>query len=89
LRKAAASLKDSFRAGNRAAVSATGGTLSSADAAASLPVSTASGSPPAWAATLRRRQAMTQGATMAAHTMRAGDGGGAGAGASVDVGQRD
>lgn len=87
LRKAAASLKDSFRAGNRAAVSATGGTLSSADAAASSPVSTASGSPPAWAAALRRRQAMTQGATMAAHTMRAGDGGGAGA--SVDVGQRD
>ena len=90
LRKAAQSLKDNFRAGNRAAVSATGGTITGAAGAASAAPGSggaAGSAPPAWATAMRRRQTMTQGATIAAHTMRAGDGGGAGA--SVDVSQRD
>ena len=87
LRKAAASLKDSFRAGNRAAVSATGGTIGGAGAAPSAPASAAGSAPPAWATALRRRQAMAHGASLAAHTLRAGDGGGPGA--AIDVSQRD
>jgi type IV secretion system protein TrbL len=90
LRKAAGSLKDNFRAGNRAAVSATGGTITGGVGAAPAAAGGASGSssaPPAWATALRRRQAVAHGATIAAHTLRAGDGGGAGA--SVDVSQRD
>jgi len=83
LRKAAASLKDSFRSGGRAAVSATGGTISGG---ASSPTPSPDG-PPAWAAAMKRRQSMTHGATVAAHTLRSGDGGGGGA--SVDLSQKD
>ena len=42
---------------------------------------------PAWAAAMKRRQAMTHAATVAAHTLRSGDGGGAGS--SVDVSEKD
>ncbi|PZU44398.1 MAG: P-type conjugative transfer protein TrbL [Sphingomonas sp.] len=83
LRKAAASLKDSHRSGARAAVTATGGTI--AGGAAPSPAS--SDAPPAWAAAMKQRQTMTHGATVAAHTLRGGDGGGGGA--SVDLSQKD
>ncbi|WP_287459720.1 P-type conjugative transfer protein TrbL [Sphingomonas sp.] len=83
LRKAAASLKDSYRSGGRAGVTATGGTISGGAASAA---SSADG-PPAWAAAMKRRQTMTHGATIAAHTLRSGDGGGGGA--SVDLSQKD
>ncbi|GHH24142.1 hypothetical protein GCM10008023_35990 [Sphingomonas glacialis] len=43
--------------------------------------------PPAWATAMKRRQTVSHGATVGAHTLRAGDGGGAGAG--VDVSQED
>ena len=82
LRKAAASLKDSYRSGGRAAVTATGGTLSGGDATPLSPRE-----PPAWAAAMKNRHAMTHGATIAAHTLRSGDGGGSGA--SVDITQKD
>jgi type IV secretion system protein TrbL len=82
LRKAAAALKDSFSSG-RAAVSAAGATT--ADAAASA--TPAADGPPAWATAMKRRQTMTHGATIAAHTLRSGDGGGGGA--SVDLSQKD
>lgn len=82
LRKAAASLKDSYRSGGRAAVTATGGTISGG----STPAPEGGGSP-AWAAAMKRRQTMTHGATIAAHTLRSGDGGGSGA--SVDLSQKD
>ncbi len=36
---------------------------------------------------MKRRQTMTHGATVAAHTLRGGDGGGGGA--SVDLSQKD
>ena len=84
LRRAAASLKDSYRSGGRAAVTATGGTISGAGAS---PAPEASSGPPSWATAMKRRQTMTHGATVAAHTLRSGDGGGSGA--SVDVSQKD
>ncbi|MBU7590305.1 MAG: P-type conjugative transfer protein TrbL, partial [Sphingopyxis terrae] len=83
LRKTAASLKDSYRSGGRAAVTATGGTISGGTAASP---SSSSGAP-AWASAMKNRQTMTHGATVAAHTLRSGDGGGSGA--SVDVSQKD
>jgi len=82
LRKAAASLKESYRSGSRAAVTATGGTISGGSTSAPD-----SGGSPAWAAAIKRRQTMTHGATIAAHTLRSGDGGGSGA--SVDLSQKD
>ncbi len=83
LRKAAASLNDSYRSGGRAAVTATGGTIS--DGAS--PSASASDDRPAWASAMKRRQTMTHGATIAAHTLRSGDGGGSGS--SVDLHQKD
>lgn len=44
-------------------------------------------SQPAWAASMKRRQTMTHAATVAAHTLRSGDGGGSGS--SVDVSEKD
>ncbi|MCG6116205.1 MAG: P-type conjugative transfer protein TrbL [Mesorhizobium sp.] len=85
LRKAAASLNDSYRSGGRAAVTAAGGTITGG-----TPTSPSSSSPtdaPDWAAAMKNRQTMTHGATVAAHTLRSGDGGGGGA--SVDVSQKD
>jgi len=76
LRRAAGSLKDSFRSGARAGLGATGSTAASAAAPAN-------DGPPAWATAMKRRQTMTHGATVAAHTLRSGDGGGGGA--SVDT----
>ena len=84
LRKAAASLKESYRSGGRAAVTATGGTISGSTSAAST---NGPSGQPAWAAAMKNRQTMTHGATVAAHTLRSGDGGGSGA--SVDVSQKD
>ena len=51
------------------------------------PAAEASGGSPAWAAAMRRRQTMTHGATVAAHTLRSGDSGGGGS--SVDLSQKD
>jgi type IV secretion system protein TrbL len=42
---------------------------------------------PAWAAAMKRCQTMTHAATVAAHTLRSGDGGGGGS--SVDVSEKD
>ena len=42
---------------------------------------------PAWATAMKRRQAVTHAATVAAHTLRSGDGGGAGS--AVDVSEKD
>lgn len=47
---------------------------------------TASGQP-AWATAMKRRQAVGQAATVAAHTVRSGDGGGAGS--SIDLNQKE
>jgi type IV secretion system protein TrbL len=86
LRKAAASLKQDFREGGRSAVTNTGGTISGGAPAAEGRASGPS-APPAWAANMKNRQSLSHGATVAAHTLRAGDGGGAGT--SVDVSEKD
>jgi type IV secretion system protein TrbL len=72
LRKAAASLSESFAAGGRAA------TERPFSGAAS-----SSGDPPAWATRLKRSQTMSQGAQAASNALRAGDQ--SGAGHSVDL----
>ncbi|MFA5964976.1 MAG: P-type conjugative transfer protein TrbL [Sphingomonas sp.] len=71
LRRAAAAMKPSPTAGT----SSPGGEASGKDGQ------------PAWAAAMKRRQAMTHAATVAAHTLRSGDGGGGGS--SVDVSEKD
>lgn len=82
LRRAAASMRDSYRSGGRA-VSAAGGTVANG----APPSAPSPDGPPAWAAAMKRRQTMTHGATVAAHTLRSGDGGGSGS--SVDLSQKD
>jgi len=72
LRRAAAAMKPAPQTG---AGSPAGGDASGKD------------DQPAWAAAMKRRQAMTHAATVAAHTLRSGDGGGAGS--SVDVSEKD
>ena len=84
LRRAAEALRDNFRQGARSAVTSTGGTISGG---ATPSNDTGPAGPPAWAQAMRRRQTMTHGATVAAHTLRGGDGGGSGA--AVDVSQKD
>jgi len=77
LRRAASSIKDSWSSGARAGLGA-----------ASAPASSESpAGPPAWAAAMKRRQSVTHGATIAAHTLRGGDGGGGGA--SVNLQDKD
>ena len=84
LRKAAASLKASYREGTRHAVSATGGTVSGGAPSAG---SDGPSGPPGWAKSMKRRQAITQGATVASHTLKGGDSHGGGAG--PDISQKD
>ncbi|MBP6031765.1 MAG: P-type conjugative transfer protein TrbL [Sphingobium sp.] len=70
LRRAADSLKANYaagKAGTPANAAATGG----ADG------------PPAWATAMKRRQAMTQGANMASHTLKGGDSHGGGSGPDI------
>jgi type IV secretion system protein TrbL len=47
----------------------------------------AGGAQPAWAKAMKNRQTISHGATIAAHTLRSGDGGGAGS--SVDVTEKE
>jgi type IV secretion system protein TrbL len=73
--RAAASLKSSYAAGRGAA---TGGQAPAAAAAgaSAAPSAAASGAPPAWATRMKRSQAMSHGATAAAHAVHSGDHGG-------------
>ena len=48
----------------------------------------AASGPPAWATAMKRRQALGHAATLGAHTLRSGDGGGS-AGSAIDVSQKD
>ena len=81
LRRAAASMAESYRSGARSASAQSGGAVGGQDANATAPGS-ASGEP-GWARAMRRRQAVHQGVSTAAHVVRSGDAGGAGS--SVDV----
>ena len=95
LRKAAAkggeAMKASFRSGARTGFTATGGTITGAPAetaastpgsVAASPAASASGGP-TWAAAMKRRQSVSHGATVLAHTMKAGDSHGGGSGPDI------
>ena len=86
LRKAADSLKQDFKQGSRAAITNTGGTITGG-APASASGGDAPSAPPAWAKAIKDRQSIAHGATIAAHTLRSGDGGGSGA--SIDTSEKD
>ncbi|MDB5575392.1 MAG: conjugal transfer protein TrbL [Bradyrhizobium sp.] len=75
LRRATQAVKQGFQGGAGAA------------SGASPRDSASPAGPPAWAAAMKRRQAVAHGATLAAHTLRSGDGGGGGS--SIDVSQKD
>lgn len=87
LRKTAASIKQSFRDGGRAAITNTGGKIIPAPGSPSAPPAEEQSGPPAWAKAFRDRQAMAHGASLAAHTLRSGDS--SGMGASIDISQKD
>jgi len=92
LRRAAAAasgaVKASHAGGARAGFAATGGTSSTGSVAgASAALSAPAGSPPAWARSMRRSQAMSQGVSAATHALRAGDS--PGSGASVSLSESD
>ncbi|MEM0935299.1 MAG: P-type conjugative transfer protein TrbL [Pseudomonadota bacterium] len=92
LRRAATSASDTVKAshaeGARAGFAATGGasSLGSATGASTATTATA-GSPPAWARSMRRSQAMNHGVSAATHALRAGDS--PGSGASVSLSESD
>ncbi|MDC7812820.1 P-type conjugative transfer protein TrbL [Sphingomonas koreensis] len=90
LRKAASrggeAIKASFRSGARAGFTASAGTITGGSAQATAAAgASASGpaAPPAWAAAMKRRQSMTHNATLAAHTLKAGDSHGGGGGPDI------
>ena len=70
LRRAADSLKANYAAGK-------------AGTPANAAVTGAADGPPAWATAMKRRQAMTQGANMASHTLKGGDSHGGGSGPDI------
>ncbi|WP_017670752.1 P-type conjugative transfer protein TrbL [Blastomonas sp. AAP53] len=87
LRNAGKSLKHAFREGGRAAIVNAGGTIK--PGAPDMAAATMHGDSraPAWATSMRQRQTITHGATIAAHTLKSGDSGGLGA--SIDLSQKD
>ncbi|OUC56142.1 P-type conjugative transfer protein TrbL [Sphingobium sp. GW456-12-10-14-TSB1] len=82
--KAGQALRSNFRSGARSTFGAAPEDPASAAATVSGagPSSSPSG-PPAWAKAMKHRQAMTQGATMATHTLKGGDSHGGGSGPDV------
>ena len=86
LRKAGEGMKQSFRDGGRAAITNTGGTITPGPNTPPPPTDGEAG-PPAWARAMKDRQTITHGATIAAHTLKAGDS--SGAGASIDTSEKD
>ena len=83
-------MKANFRSGARAGFTATGGTITGGPASAAPAAATAGGSAPAgtsaqpaWAAAMKRRQSVSHGATVLAHTMKAGDSHGGGGGPDI------
>ncbi|VVT24803.1 P-type conjugative transfer protein TrbL [Rhizobium sp. EC-SD404] len=74
------SLGDSYRAGSRAAFTATGGQFSNSPSAVPAP---ANDGPPAWARRMKRQQSLHHGVATAAHVVRSGDHGGGGTAVSL------
>jgi type IV secretion system protein TrbL len=82
--KGTAAVQSSYQAGGRAALVATGGTVTGTGPAAASRAAANTSSPPAWAQSLKRRQAISHGVTTAAHAVRAGDHGGASSAVNLD-----
>ena len=88
LRKASEAARGNFRDGARAAVGSMGGRIIPAPGApAHAPTPDEAAGPPAWAASMKQRQTLSHSASLAAHTVRAGDG--HGAGSSIDTREKD
>lgn len=89
--RAADSIGSSFAAGARGGFGATGGSSSMGTVAGTpeaAPVASAAGAVPAWAQRMQRKQAFSQGTTMAAHAIRSGDGQGAGSSINLSESNR-
>lgn len=92
LRKAGDGVKQSFRDGSRSAITSTGGTITrpGSDLGPNTPPPSQpapESGPPAWAKAMKDRQTISHGATIAAHTLKAGDS--HGGGASIDTSEKD
>jgi len=87
LRSMGEALRSSFRDGGRAAIINAGGTIKSPSDPVALNSSPSSSNMPPWAKSMRQRQSLAHGASVAAHALRSGDSGGLGA--SIDLTQRD
>jgi len=88
--QASESLKQRFQTGARSGFAATGGsstmgTVGAGEAADSAPQNASS--PPAWAQRMKRNQAMSHGASAAAHAVKSGDS--HGGGHSVDLSDKE
>jgi len=83
--RTAGAMSESYRSGAKAAVEATGGTstMGTIGGGAASEGAAAPGSPPAWAQRMKRHQAMSHGATAAAHAVKSGDSHGGGASVSL------
>ena len=81
LRRAAASLRDSFAAGGQAA---TGG---ASQAGASASAQGGASGPPAWASRMKRNQTINQGVSAADHAIRSGDHPSGGGGVDLSEGE--
>ncbi len=91
LRKAGDGMKQSFREGSRAAITNTGGSITSSgtpgpNTPPKQPADADQGQP-AWAKAMKDRQTIAHGATIAAHTLKSGDS--HGGGASIDTSEKD
>ncbi|AMX97830.1 MULTISPECIES: P-type conjugative transfer protein TrbL [Mesorhizobium] len=87
--RAASALSSSQQAGRSAAWSATGGEQPSGAASGRTSGGEASaGSPPEWATRMKRGQAMSHGASTAAHSVRSGDHGGGSMNVSLSQDER-
>src|SRR5487761_369796 len=86
-RQAADRLKSSYQSGARAALEITGGSIggdsAEAEGTGTAPTGGASDQPPAWAARMKRSQAMSHGVQTAGHAVRSGDS--PGGGSSVNL----
>lgn len=85
-------MKQSFREGSRAAITNTGGTITSPggglgpNTPPNPPADEGQGQP-AWAKAMKDRQTIAHTATLAAHTLKSGDS--HGGGASIDTSEKD
>ena len=80
-------MKQSFREGGRAAITNTGGTITPGPNTPPPPPASPESGQPAWAKAMKDRAGLTHGATIAAHTLKAGDS--HGGGASIDTSEKD